>query len=277
METDAMTSPFPGMDPYIEASGIWGDFHTNLIADIQRSLAAVVPDRYLVRSGERFYLVLADEEGKKEHALVPDVKITGSAGKEPATTATAVAEPDTEADVVSMQAFVVDEERENFIEIYEAGEQQQLVTVIEVLSPSNKRPNSPGWDLYSRKRQSLLLGGANFVEIDLLRGGQKMPMLTPWPRCPYTLLVSRRWRAPTCRVWLARSLKPLPALPIPLLRPDPDVSLPLQPLVEAIYARNRYHRSIDYSKPLHPPLAPEEVAFLTEQLRTPSGQVPTGG
>ncbi len=262
-----MKSPFPGMDPFIEASGIWGDFHNNLIHEIQRFLATIVPERYLVRSGERSYLVLADEEeGKQEHALIADVKVTGPTGKEPPDT-TAVAEVESATDVVSMEAFVVEEFRENFIEIYEAGEQQQLVTVIEVLSPSNKRPGTPGWDLYSRKRQSRLLGGANFVEIDLLRGGQKMPMLGPWPNCPYTLLVSRRWLAPACRVWLGWSLKALPAIPVPLIKPDPDVPLALGPLIETIYNRNRYHRSINYTKALST-LSGAENAFLAEQLRS---------
>jgi Protein of unknown function (DUF4058) len=263
-----MNSPFPGMDPYIEACGIWGDFHHTLIADIQRHLGATVPERYLVRSEERSYLVLADEEGKTEHGMLPDVKVTGPIGKEPPATGTAVAELETDVESVSMEALVVDEHRESFIEIYEAGEKQQLVTVIEVLSPSNKKPRSKGWKLYHRKRQSLLIGGANFVEIDLLRGGRKMPMLQPWPRCPYTLLVSRRSLLSRCRVWLGWSLKPLPVIPIPLLRPDPDVSLALQPLIETIYARNRYHRSIDYTKPLQPPLAETEAVFLAEQLRT---------
>lgn len=232
-----MNSPFPGMDPYIEACGVWGDFHNNLITDIQRQLAETIPDRYLVRSGQRSYLVLADEQGKREYGPWP---------------------------------LEVDEHRESFIEIHEAGREQEPVTVIEMLSPSNKQPNTTGWDLYSRKRQSLLLERASFVEIDLLRGGQKMPMLDRWPDCPCTLLVCRRERAPYCCVWPAWSLKPLPTIPIPLLRPDPDVLLTLQPLVEAIYTRNRYHRSIDYTTPLRPALADAEEAFLAEQLRSRS-------
>jgi hypothetical protein len=262
-----MKSPFPGMDPYIEAGRVWGDFHNNLIHEIQRFLAPIVPERYLVRTDERSYLVLADEEGKTDHPMVPDVKVTGPPGRETREAATAVTEPATDADVVPMQAFAVEEFRESFVEIYEAEEQQQLVTVIEVLSPANKRRGTKGWKLYRRKRESLLLGGANFVEIDLLRGGKKMPMLGPWPKSPYTILVSRQWLAPACRVWQAWSLKPLPTIPVPLLRPDPDVQLPLQSFVDAIYSRNRYYRSFDYSKPLRPPLSEDETTFLAEQLR----------
>lgn len=77
-----------------------------------------------------------------------------------------------------MRAFVAEEYRESFIEIYEADSELRLVTCVEVLSPSNRRRDTEGWDLYLRKRQALLLGAANLVEIDLLRGGQR---LTPPP------------------------------------------------------------------------------------------------
>ena len=39
----------------------------------------------------------------------------------------------------------------------------------------------------AEKRQAMLLGRANFIEIDLLRGGSKMPMLTAWPKS-YSML-----------------------------------------------------------------------------------------
>ena len=47
-----MRSPFPGMDPYIENCGLWGDFHHRLISEIQDTLAQVAPDRFLMRAGE---------------------------------------------------------------------------------------------------------------------------------------------------------------------------------------------------------------------------------
>jgi hypothetical protein len=92
-----MRSPFPGMDPYIEACGLWGDFHHDLISEIKNALAQAAPERYLVRAGERSYVVLVEEE-----------------------------------------------HREAFVEIYEATPEQRLVTSIEILSPSNKRPRTPG-------------------------------------------------------------------------------------------------------------------------------------
>jgi hypothetical protein len=112
-----------------------------------------------------------------------------------------------------------------------------------------------------------LLGKANLVEIDLLRRGHRMPMLDPWPGSPYTLLVARDERAPYCRVWPAFFDRPLPPIPIPLSKPDPDIPLALQPLIERIYERARYDELIDYTRPLEPPLSPEQTAWLAEQLR----------
>ena len=105
------------------------------------------------------------------------------------------------------------------------------------------------------------------MEIDLLRGGGRLPMLDAWPESPYALLVCRQSRAPYCKVWPAYFRRPLPPLVVPLASPDPDLTLALQPMIESIYARGRYHRNIDYSKPLPLPLGADDQAWLAEQLR----------
>jgi Protein of unknown function (DUF4058) len=40
-----MNSPFPGMDPYIEACDLWEDFHDDLVVEIKRSLFTLLPRR----------------------------------------------------------------------------------------------------------------------------------------------------------------------------------------------------------------------------------------
>jgi hypothetical protein len=45
------------------------------------------------------------------------------------------------------------------------------------------------------------------------------------------------------------------------------LSLELQPLIAAIYERDRYAEQIDYTKPLDPPLSDEQAAWLQERLR----------
>lgn len=258
------------MDPFIEDCGLWEDFHSHLIERIGEKLAEVAPDRYLVRTGERHYVVLVESEGKRSHTILPNVSVTAAGPKRKRVSrggATAVAEPDGDSEPVAMRAFIQEEHREAFIEIIEANRGRRLVTTVEVLSPSNKRTGAEGWELYQRKRQSLLLANLSLVEIDLLRGGHRMPMLDPWPDSPYTLLVARA-RSQFCRVWRAQFRRSLASIPVPLAEPDPDIPLDLQPMIDEIYQRFRYERSIDYKKRLTLPLEAADTAWLRQQLRT---------
>ncbi|HEV3006783.1 MAG TPA: DUF4058 family protein [Pirellulales bacterium] len=209
-----MRSPFPGMDPYIEALDLWEDFHHNFITEIQGAVSAVLPEKYVVRAGGRSYVVLSAHNGDDEFLTRPDET----------------------------------EYREGFLEIRELQPERKLVTCIEVLSPSNKRAGTPGWHQYLRKRQAYLEGAAHFVEIDLLRAGRRMHMHDDWPNSPNNLLVSRMHEAPHCTVWPAHYLRPLPPIPIPLAPPDPDISLALQPLIQSVYARSR-HRLRQATRP----------------------------
>jgi Protein of unknown function (DUF4058) len=265
-------SPFPGMDPYIEGCGLWEDFHSHLIQKIGEKLADVAPERYLVRTGERSYVVLVESEGKKKYPFLPDVSVSVPRRRKRTTKkgGTALAEPNGEAEPMTLRPFIQEEHREAFIEIYDANPSQRLVTSIEVLSPSNKRPGTEGWELYQRKRQSLLLGDVSLVEFDLLRGGQRMPMFDPWPESTYTLLVARA-KTQLCRVWRAYCLRPLPPIHVPLAKPDHDIPLDVQPMIDEIYQRFRYQRSIDYAKPLSPPLDHAESDWLEKQVRAKRG------
>jgi hypothetical protein len=260
------------MDPYIEFRHLFEDFHGKLIGDIERTLSGLVPDRYVVRTGERSYIALASsEEEDDQHSFLPDIAVaskgrssrTGGKSKRSGAAPPAPAEPSP----VIMRALVKAEYRETFLEIRQVEPEHKLVTGIEVLSPSNKRSGTRGWRLYYRKRLGYLSGYANLVEIDLLRRGRRMPMVSAWPESPYYLLVSRKKQAPRCSVWPAHFTEPLPPIPIPLTPPDPDISLALQPLVEAIYARSRYERDIDYGQPLTPPLIPDDQGWLDNRLR----------
>lgn len=268
-----MRSPFPGMDPYIESCNLWEDFHQKLIGEIEGRLAQSVPDQYVVRLGERSYVVLttSEEAGRIEFRTQADVAITSAPGPAVQTamessSATAVAEEDTEESPVRMRALIEVEFRESFIEIKDSR-RGKLVTTIEVLSPSNKRYGTLGWQQFRRKRQAHLEGKiANLVEIDLLRGGERMPMEDEWPASPYYVLVSRIEEGSECAVWRAHSIRPVPEIPVPLAHPDPDVPLSLQPLIDAIYRRSRYELDIDYREPSVPPLSQGEADWLAERL-----------
>jgi hypothetical protein len=256
------------MDPYIEAFGLWEDFHSKLIGEMERTLSSLVPDRYVVRTGERAYVAIGGPNGDEGHEFLPDVALASPHGTEDggSTTTAAPEAGEPEAAPVVMQALFQAEYREVFLEIHQTDPNRRLVTGIELLSPSNKRRGTKGWRLYHRKRDVYLRGLAHFVELDLLRRGRRMPMEGRWPDSPYYLLVCRKQEAPRCTVWPAHFRRALPPLSVPLAAPDPDITLALQPLVEAVYARSHYDRDLDYRRPLHPPLGPSDAAWLADRL-----------
>jgi hypothetical protein len=173
-------------------------------------------------------------------------------------------------EVMTMEVVLTEEVRQNFIEIYErnpeTNDEEMLVTTVEILSPSNKRPGSDSWRQYQRKRQSILFCKTNLVEIDLLRLGTRMPMRTPWPNSPYTILVCRGESAPTCKVYRAHYRAQLPVIPIPLRPAHTDLQLELQPMIESLYRLARYDARIKYNNPLDPPLPPDDAAWLAETI-----------
>jgi hypothetical protein len=259
-----MKSPFPGMDPFIEARRLWSDFHARFIVELHRTLNATLPPRYEALVEERTYLDVVEsiEESRLTKTIRPDVRIDKhsngqvepwpAGGGQALLTVPVVMHPNLDVD-----------ERESFIEVYDSAQGDRVVTCIEALSPSNKRPSSSGWGEFERKRQYMFRGAANFVEIDLLRGGRRRAMREVWPNSPYYVLVMRKEQAPRCAVFPAFSTQRLPTVPIPLADSDPDILCDLQAVVDAVLASSRYDRRLRYEEPIEPPLSRDEQLFLS--------------
>src|SRR5262249_20198749 len=145
-EGRVMKSPFPGMDPYVEGrGGLWEDFHHDLISEIKHAIAGRLPGNFAVRNQFRAYVILNEDGSKNQHALVADAGIysVGTPGQ-PAPGGAAVLQTAIETEPQNLRAFVAEEYREAFLEIYEVEPEWRLVTCIEVLSPSNKLPQTAG-------------------------------------------------------------------------------------------------------------------------------------
>src|SRR5437870_5197880 len=68
-----MPSPFPGMDPYLEAPGLWPDVHNSLIVGARELLTRLVGPNYYVRIEDRVFLSTQDDPGRD--VLIPDLRI----------------------------------------------------------------------------------------------------------------------------------------------------------------------------------------------------------
>jgi hypothetical protein len=148
---------------------------------------------------------------------------------------------------------------------------RKVVTVIEVLSPGNKKPRTMGYEVYLSKRDGILQCKTHLVELDLLRGGQRLPTVEPLPPADYFALVARGERRPEVRVYPRSLRQPLPTIPIPLEPEDPDVALDLQSVFSAVYDRAGYDYSLDYEAQVEPPLSEADAQWARGLLVNWSG------
>ena len=249
-----MPSPFPGMNPYLEHPSEWPTMHFYLIAGIGRSLSAQVPEHYEVRP--EMEMLIHEASADERRRLVGRADVGLSAPKvDGGGTAVAPALAPAAAPTYATLDLAVTTEIHRWLEVREF-ERGELVTVIELLSPSNKTSDRAE---YIQKRRRLMYDKVNFVEIDLLRLAGRMP-LDGLPPCDYCLAVARPAERPRIGVWPLMLRDPLPVLPIPLRPPDADVFLDLPALLDDAYdggglARSAYRHAPD------PPLPEADRAW----------------
>ncbi len=246
-----MPSPFPGMNPYLESRSYFHDFHQAFIPAARAALTPQVVPTYFIQLGEHLYLeeVGGDREliGAADVDLTPDPRAKGGVPGGRGAVATAV-------EVTIPRLVTV---RNGYLEVYDRN-RKKIVTVIEILSPTNKYAGA-GRDKFTRKRRRLLRSDVNYVELDLLRGGPRMPF-RDLPPCDYYALVSRPAQRPKGDVWPARLRDPLPTVPVPLGPGEPDATLDLQALLHRVYDESGYAYKI-YDYPPDPRLSPEDAAW----------------
>lgn len=259
-----MPSPFPGMDPYMEGP-VWRDFHAGMLLGIREALVPHVRPRYVVRAEERVYMEHLPEE-ERPNVIYPDVTMMESArGGDPAKGGVATASA-IEAATVTLTVPMPERRHEVFLTV-RARETLQVITVIEVLSPANKRPGSDGRQEYLNKRESILLSRAHLVELDLLRGGERLPTIEPLPPADYYAIISRERLRPQIEVFYWTLRQRLPTIPIPLAGNDPDVRLDLQAVFDMVYDRAGYDYSLDYHRPIEPPLSAADMEWAQNLLQ----------
>lgn len=263
-----MPGPFPGMDPYTEQGEVWPELHNRLMIYLCDAIQPVLPPHYVARLELRIFT--EREPGSERGPFrVPDLELVrqgpGARGSAPV----AVLEPETDPGGYWITSSRV-ERREVAIGIRAAGG-GELVTAVELLSPSNKR-SGDGRVEYLRKQAEILGAGLNLVEIDLLRAGlhtvaadrESLEAFRPFD---YLLCVHRTAREGDFWVYPWTVRERLPVLPIPLAPGDPELRVDLKPLFDRAYDNAACPKLVDYRREPDPPLGPEDGAWADALLR----------
>lgn len=255
-----MKSPFPGMDPYLEQH--WLDVHHSLVTYARDQLQSHLPGDLRARMEER---VFVESDAPLMRVIYPDVHVyeKGGGGAHRRAEGVAIAEPI----ILEMETEPL---RQGFVEIIDAASGNQVVTVIEFISPTNKTSGA-GLAAYQKKQQECVEAGVNLVEIDLTRAGDRRLILPPFiipasHRTTYQIWV-RRGKKPTVELYRAPLSERLPTIAVPLREKDLDVPLQLQTLIDQSYHNGRYD-DLNYRETVLPLLESEDAAWADELLRS---------
>lgn len=249
------------MDPYLEDRSLWPDVHHDFISQFRSGLASKVLPNYIVRIEERIFPI--GEDDPAVGILIPDIALHAAK----TTLARSRSEIVATAPSVTAPILIMDKIREAYLEI-RTLKGERIVTVIEVLSPSNKVAGSSPRNAYLGKRRRWLNSESHFVEIDLLRGGERVnPVGVRLPTCDYRVIISRVEMRPLAHFWQVKLRDTLPVIPVPLLGDDPPATMDLGQVLNEVYDRARYDIQIDYSSdPPAPELTRENRKWLRSQL-----------
>jgi len=260
-----MGSPFPGMDPYLEHPATWSNLHSRLIVGLANRLGPQVRPKYRVVVEEAVYK--RDDPDQTLLIGVPDVSVRQSRGSatEPEQTGgagnVAIAEPAPVAVTLPMPTTV----RHRYLEI-RSLQTSDVITVIEILSPVNKR--GAGRQKYENKRLEILESDSHLVEIDLLHGGNPMPMLDYDSASHYRILVSDSMARPNAQLYPFDLQQGLPTFEIPLKSEDGAIAINLRPLLDEIYDLSGYDLDVDYRQDPQPKWPPAELEWMDALLKS---------
>jgi len=259
-----MPSPFPGMDPYLERPSLWPDVHNKLISELQTELNPRLPAKYVATVEARIYVMDEGDSGRK--ILGPDLRIEKSAIPRASRSTKAAAVLEVAEPLEYLLAF--DEEISEAYLTIQDREKNSLVAVIELLSHTNKMAGSAGRASFLEKKREVLASDVHWIELDLLRGGERIPTAPPLVASDYRITVSRGNARKTARYWPIQVRQKLPAIGIPLRGKETEIPIDLGTVLNTAYDRAAYQRSIDYAQPPDPPLAAADARWANAMLRS---------
>jgi hypothetical protein len=252
-----MPMPFPGMDPYLEHPALWPSVHTRMIVALANQLGPRIRPRYVASVEDRVFIESAEQQ------RAPDVWIQ-KARPEARSTKPAAGTMIATPLVVEVQELEV---REHYIEILDRYHNLGVVTVIELVSPSNKAAG-PGRESYLAKQREIRSSECNFVEIDLLRRGRHVmsvpgALVARAKPFDYLVCVNRRPTRNRFELYPCRLRDSLSTIGVPLAEGDPDAPLAIQAALEQVYEDAGYELRVLYDDPSNPRLSPKDQEWAT--------------
>jgi hypothetical protein len=242
------------MNPWLEQDGLWQDFHTKFLVAVSERLVPQVGPNYFVLLEHHIYV--HEPGAEKIQRLRADLLVTRSPSAPVRPVGAAVLDAPTQVEHPAHEI-----ERVPFLEVRHAA-RGDLVTVLELLSPSNKQGENR--QQYLTKREQILNSDTHLVEIDMLRGGEPMPDADRAP-CDDPVLVSRTETRPHAGFWPVPLRERLPQVPVPLRRPDGNAQVDLQEILHRVYDASGYANFIYRGSP-SPPLRPEDLEWARHFL-----------
>ncbi len=261
-----MPSPFPGMDPYLEHPNFWAEIHSRLMVAIADYLVPHIRPKYRVAIEKRIYQVNVANGDDALLVGIPDVSVKRQSGypEVQVLSNVAVAPPATQPIRVTLP--MPEKIQQRYLEVREMSS-DRLIAAMEILSPVNKRTGE-GRDSYLQKRQRILGSLTHFIEIDLLRGGQAMPLIDNSIDSAYRILVSRSSDRPQADLYPLQLPDRLPCFALPLQPEDREPIIDLQAILNDVYDRGGYDYIIDYTQELVTPLSEQNRLWVKELLQS---------
>jgi len=245
------------MDPYLEHPTLWPGVHNGLIAALQLALAPQLRPRYYIALEERVYVT---EPAQRAVVGRPDLAVVGHPEAASALPPAPIASP-----VLTVRVPLPDAVRETYLEVRETGT-DYVITVLEILSPTNKRPGR-GRRMYEDKRLDVLATRTHLVEIDLMRAGEPMPIMGNSSASDYRILVSRGDCRPDATLYAFGVRQSIPLFPLPLKPADQEPVVDLGRLLHDLYDQASYDLRLDYTGEPDPPLPAAEATWAGQLLR----------
>ncbi len=244
-----MPSPFPGMDPYLEDPEFWSGFQRGFLSSVCALVNGALPAAYSARLGTRGWLRRIPCTNRLDRRLPAN------------------ASPPANGIQATPYATLLEgrKEAQALVEIV-ASPHARLTGVIELLTPENKEDGCSRNAYLARRSEHL--ASTSFVEIDLLRSGNRMAYGHPSPpTTDYFVMATTPSQYPSADVWAFSVVESCPVVAVPFDEEFDPIPLSLRECLDRAYDDGEYATRIDYTAPPTVPLRSYEAEWAAELLK----------